>query len=303
MPQDPVTHDFDAATGIARITFDRPDVLNAIDLATARAFGAAVAAVTGFEGLRCIVLAGAGRAFIAGGDVASFGDEPAEIIDALLEALHPPLLALRACAAPVLAVVQGAAAGGGLSIALGADYLLASDKARFVIAYDRIGAAPDCGGTWFLARKLGRTRAFAMVLRGEALDAQAALEAGLVSEVVPQAELAGAADRIRPDAGLWPVQAADRQCIGRGARRATGGRAQGFPDRNDNQRLPGGRRCLPEQARAGVHGPLRRFTRSPLGASDRFRAGSGCHAASPPPRAPRTMQARQCRHAMPVPWR
>lgn len=189
MANAPVTHDFDATTGVARITFDRPDVLNAIDLATALAFGEAVSAVTGLAGLRCIVLAGAGRAFIAGGDVASFGEEPAAMVDALLEALHPPLLALRACAAPVVAVVQGAAAGGGLSIALGGDYLLASDRARFVIAYDRIGAAPDCGGTWFLARKTGRTRAFAMMLRGEALDAQAALEAGLVSEVVPHGEL------------------------------------------------------------------------------------------------------------------
>jgi 2-(1,2-epoxy-1,2-dihydrophenyl)acetyl-CoA isomerase len=207
MAQAPVTHDFDAATGIARITFNRPEVLNAIDLATAQAFGEAVAAVTGIEGLRCIVLGGAGRAFIAGGDVASFGDEPAIVVDALLEALHPPLLALRACAAPVLAVVQGAAAGGGLSIALGADYLLASDKARFVIAYDRIGAAPDCGGTWFLARKLGRTRALAMLLRGEALDAQAALEAGIASEIMPHAELEARAQALALRIASGPTQA------------------------------------------------------------------------------------------------
>lgn len=207
MSQRPVTHAFDAATGIARITFDRPDVLNAIDLATAQAFGAAVDAVAAREGVRCIVLAGAGRAFIAGGDVASFGEEPATIVDALLEALHPPLLALRDCAAPVLAVVQGAAAGGGLSIALGADYLLASDRARFVIAYDRIGAAPDCGGTWFLARKLGRTRAFAMMLRGEALDAQAALEAGIASEVVPHAELDARAQTLALRIASGPTRA------------------------------------------------------------------------------------------------
>ncbi len=207
MAQAPVTHDFDAATGIARITFNRPEVLNAIDLATAQAFREAVAVVTGLEGLRCIVLGGAGRAFIAGGDVASFGDEPASVVDALLEALHTPLLALRACAAPVLAVVQGAAAGGGLSIALGADYLLASDKARFVVAYDRIGAAPDCGGTWFLPRKLGRTRAFAMLLRGEALDAQAALDAGIVSEVVAHVELEGRAQALALRIASGPTQA------------------------------------------------------------------------------------------------
>ena len=207
MRQPPVTHVFDAATGIARITFDRPEVLNAIDLAMAQAFGGTVAAVTRLEGLRCIVLTGAGRAFIAGGDVASFGEEPAKVVDALLEALHPPLLALRFCAAPVLAVVQGAAAGGGLSIALGADYLLASDKARFVVSYDRIGAAPDCGGTWFLARKLGRTRALAMMLRGEALDAQAALDVGIVSEVVPHAELEARAQALALRIASGPTQA------------------------------------------------------------------------------------------------
>ena len=118
-------------------------MLNAIDIATARAFGEAVLRITQKENLRCIVLAGAGRAFVAGGDVASFQNEPAPVVHALLDALHPAVVALRACPAPVLAVVQGPAAGAGLSLVLAADYVLAGDKARFVIAYDRIGAPPD----------------------------------------------------------------------------------------------------------------------------------------------------------------
>ncbi len=207
MAEAPVTATFDAASGIARISFNRPDVLNAIDVATATAFREAVSSVVAQAGLRCIVLAGAGRAFVAGGDVASFGDEPAEIVDALLGALHPAILALRACPAPVLAVVQGPAAGAGLSIALSADILLASDKARFVIAYDRIGAPPDCGGTWFLPRKVGRGRAFAMMLLGQVLDAQAALAAGIVAEVVPQAELENRAGEIAARIAAGPTAA------------------------------------------------------------------------------------------------
>jgi len=185
----PVVDTFDRETGIAHITFNRPDVLNAIDIATAKAFRDAVLRITARDDLRCIVLAGAGRAFVAGGDVQSFQAEPAKVVDALLEALHPTVMALRTCPAPVLAVVQGSAAGAGLSLALAADYLLAGDKARFVIAYDRIGASPDCGGTWFLPRKVGRRTAFAMMLLSPVLDAGAALEAGIVSEVVPGEDL------------------------------------------------------------------------------------------------------------------
>lgn len=203
----PVTDTFDNATGIARIVFNRPEVLNAIDIATAQAFRDAVLRVTAIQDLRCIAISGAGRAFVAGGDVASFQAEPEKVVDALLQALHPAVLALRACPAPVLAVVQGAAAGAGLSLALAADYLLAGDKARFVIAYDRIGAPPDCGGTWFLPRKLGRGRAFAMMLLGPVLDASGALAAGIVSEVVPQEELEARADALARKIASGPTSA------------------------------------------------------------------------------------------------
>lgn len=203
----PVLDEFDAGTGIARVTFNRPEVLNAIDVPTAEAFRDSVARVTARPGLRCVVLSGAGRAFAAGGDVASFGAEPARVVAALLDALHPAILSLRACPAPVLAVVQGAAAGAGLSIVLGADVVVAGDRARFVVAYDRIGAAPDCGGTWFLPRKAGRTRAFAMMLLGQTLDAEAAREAGIVTEVVPAADLDRRAEEVARRVAAGPTAA------------------------------------------------------------------------------------------------
>jgi 2-(1,2-epoxy-1,2-dihydrophenyl)acetyl-CoA isomerase len=210
MSEPPITELFDAASGIARITFNRPEVLNALDVATAVAFREATERAVAHEGIRCIVLAGAGRAFVAGGDVASLAGDSAAVVNALLDALHPAILALRACPAPVLAVVQGAAAGAGLSLVLGADLVVAGEGARFLIAYDRIGASPDCGATWFLPRKVGRTRAFEMMLLGPVLDAEAARQAGIVSQVAPAADLERLADEIARRIASGPTRAYGR---------------------------------------------------------------------------------------------
>ena len=206
----PVIAAFDPVTGIGRLTFNRPEVLNAIDVPAALALRDGVQRLVAEPGLRCVVLAGAGRAFVAGGDIAAFAAEPARVVDELLEALHPAILALRATPAPVLAVVQGAAAGAGLSLVLGADLVVAGDRARFVIAYDRVGASPDCGGTWFLPRKVGRTRAFEMMLLGQVLSAEAAHAAGIVSLVVPAAELEQRADELARRIAAGPTAAYGR---------------------------------------------------------------------------------------------
>lgn len=178
--------------GIARISFNRPEVLNAIDVATAEAFLRAARTVTSDASVRCIVISGEGKAFVAGGDIASFADDidkAGAVVDTLLDAIHPAILALRSSPAPVIAAVRGAAAGAGLSIALSADLVIASEDARFLIAYDRIGASPDCGGTWFLPRRIGRGRAFELMLLGSMVDASTARDYGLVNEVVTAAEL------------------------------------------------------------------------------------------------------------------
>ncbi len=188
----PVSRVIDAASGVATIRFDRPDVLNAIDLATARAFRAAVEAVTADPSVRCIVLTGAGRCFVAGGDLGAIGadlDAAANVVDGLLDALHPALTALRRAPAPVVAVVRGAAAGAGFSLVLAADVVVAGESAVFQIAYDKVGATPDCGGTWFLERKVGRTRAFELMLTGRRLSAAEAVALGVVTEMVADADL------------------------------------------------------------------------------------------------------------------
>lgn len=182
-----VTAGFDPATGIGRITFNRPDVLNALNVAMARDFLAAVQDVTGRQGLRCIILSGAGRAFVAGGDVASFAggaEKAGPVVDALLDALNPAIAALRTADAPVVASVRGAAAGAGLSLMMAADLVVAAEGSRFLMAYDRLGTSPDCGATWFAPRLLGRARTMELILLGTTLDAAQALSWGLVNEVV-----------------------------------------------------------------------------------------------------------------------
>ena len=188
-----VLSEFDSASGIGRLTLNRPDVLNALDVPMARALLAAVRELTTQPGLRVIVLSGAGRAFAAGGDVASFttnGIENApQVIHGLLDALNPAIVALRRHPAPVITAVRGAAAGAGLALALSGDLVVVEEGARFVVAYDRLGASPDCGLSWFLPKRVGRGVAFQMMLTGRNLDAAGALEIGLADRVAAKGTL------------------------------------------------------------------------------------------------------------------
>ncbi len=182
----------DTQTGIARIVLNRPEVLNAVDVAMAQAIAAAIEDVAGRKGVRAIVIAATGRAFVAGGDISAFGSDPAtspDIVNAILDAMHPAIVRLREQDAPVIASVRGAAAGAGLSLALAADLVVAEEGTKFVIAYDKIGVSPDCGGTWFLTRKVGAALAAEMMILSRTLDAAEAKAAGIVNFVVPQGEL------------------------------------------------------------------------------------------------------------------
>lgn len=206
-----VLTEFDATTGIGRLTLNRPDVLNALDVPTARAFLAAVRLLTAKPGLRVIVLSGAGRSFAAGGDVGSFTaggiERAAEVIHHLLDALNPAILALRQTPAPVITAVRGAAAGAGLSLAISGDLVVAEDRARFVIAYDRIGAPPDCGLSWFLPRRVGRGLAFEMMLTSRCLTAAEALAHHLVDFTASEAEFAGVVNDLAIRVAAGPTRA------------------------------------------------------------------------------------------------
>ena len=198
----------DAVRGIATITVNRPEVLNAIDVPTAQAIRDAVRAVP--ADARCIVLRGAGRAFVAGGDLSRFAedfDRAGQVVHSLLDSLHEAILALAAHRAPVLASVHGAVAGAGLSLMAGCDLVIAAEGTRFLVAYDRIGAAPDCGGTWQLPRLLGRRRANEFMLLGEQWDAATAEARGLINRVVPADQLAAETDQLAAKLASGPTGA------------------------------------------------------------------------------------------------
>lgn len=202
---------FDGATGIGRLTLNRPEVLNAVDVPMARAFLAAVRDLTGRPGLRVIVLSGVGRAFAAGGDVASFTADGIAaapgVIQDLLDALNPAILALRQTPAPVIAAVRGAAAGAGLALAIAGDLVVAEERARFMIAYDRIGASPDCGLSWFLPRRVGRGMAFEMMLTSRSLTAAEALAVRLIDRSAPEPEFDAVVNDLALRVARGPTQA------------------------------------------------------------------------------------------------
>ena len=179
---------FSVENGIARLRFNRPASLNAIDAATARALYAIVDALGERSDVRVIVMSGEGPAFMAGGDLASFyQDKPqaARTADAIIVPLNAALLKLAALPQPIIASVHGAVAGAGVSIALACDLCIAAHGTQFNLAYSRIAATPDAGCTWNLARVVGPRKALELALLAEPFSAEEALRLGIASRVVP----------------------------------------------------------------------------------------------------------------------
>lgn len=183
--------DSERSGDVLTVTLNRPDVLNALDGATHRHLRVALKEAADPE-VRAVVLTGAGRGFCVGQDLAEFGAET-DIGEHLRTHYHPNIRALRALDKPVLAAVNGPAAGAGLSLACACDVRIAADSASFVPAFVSIGLVPDSGGSFFLSRLLGPARAFEWMSSGRKLGADEALAWGLVSEVVPANELHGRA--------------------------------------------------------------------------------------------------------------
>lgn len=208
--ENPVLSSFDPDTGIARIIFNRPSVFNALDVATAAAFERCVTDLARQGGVRVVVMTGAGPAFMAGGDIAAMAsdlDQADRVLRQLLTHMHPALLTLRQMDAPIVAAVNGVAAGAGLSLVLGADYVVATRSARLVLAYDKLGVPPDCAGTWFLSRKVGRARAFEMMLLGAAMSAEDAARAGIVNLVAEDEDFAASVERVLRQIASGPTRA------------------------------------------------------------------------------------------------
>jgi 2-(1,2-epoxy-1,2-dihydrophenyl)acetyl-CoA isomerase len=192
---------------VLTLTLNRPDVLNALDAATHKALAAALKEARA-DDVRAVVLTGAGRGFCVGQDLTELREDRADPIGARLRGnYHPNIKAIRALEKPVIAAVNGAAAGAGLSLACACDLRIASDQATFVPAFVNIGLVPDSGGTFFVTRLVGQARAFEWLCSGRRLTAAEAKEWGVVSEVVDGDALAARAAELATELAALPTRA------------------------------------------------------------------------------------------------
>ena len=191
---------------VLTITLNRPDVLNAFNAAMHEALAAALKEARD-PGVRAVVITGAGRGFCVGQDLTEFREAPGDIGERLRGNYHPNVLAIRALEKPVIAAVNGPAAGAGLSFACACDLRVAADTASFVPAFVNIGLVPDSGGTFFVRRLLGPARAFEWLCSGRKLSAAEAHAWSLVAEVVEAGQLAARAGTIAAELAALPTRA------------------------------------------------------------------------------------------------
>jgi 2-(1,2-epoxy-1,2-dihydrophenyl)acetyl-CoA isomerase len=180
---------------VLTITLNRPEAYNAFTASMHESLHAALEEAAAEE-VRAVVITGAGRGFCAGQDVREFGTLDRSIGEALEATYHPNVRAIRALEKPVIAAVNGAAAGAGLSLACVCDYRIAADDAAFVPGFIGIGLVPDSGGSYFIARLLGPARAFAWMTSNRRLTAAEAQAWGLVDEVVEAEALLSRANEL-----------------------------------------------------------------------------------------------------------
>src|SRR3954452_22201338 len=191
---------------VLTITLNRPDVLNAFNGAMHKALSAALKEARD-DDVRAVVITGTGRGFCVGQDLTEFRDASGDIGDRLRSTYHPNILAIRALEKPVIAAVNGAAAGAGMSFACACDIRIASDAAVFVPAFVNIGLVPDSGGTFFVTRLLGYARAFEWLCSGRRLSAAEAHASRLVSKVVEAEALAARAAEVAATLAALPTRA------------------------------------------------------------------------------------------------
>jgi 2-(1,2-epoxy-1,2-dihydrophenyl)acetyl-CoA isomerase len=195
---------------VATITLNRPEAYNALDLGLGRDLFHATLEVDEDPDVRCVVITGAGKAFCAGGNVKDFADNLPRIgilVKELTTYLHGAVSRLARSPKPVIMAVNGVAAGGGLSFALSGDVVIAAESARFTMAYSKIAATPDGSSSYFLPRLIGLRRTLELYLTNRVLSAREALEWGLVTRVVPDAELSSAVDALARELAAGPTLA------------------------------------------------------------------------------------------------
>ena len=184
---------------VARITFNRPDAANALDMEMGRELMHAAIRASEDAAVRAVILTGAGKMFSGGGDLKSFAAQEDRLPGHLKEValyLHAAISRFVRMDAPVIAAVNGSAGGAGMSLCLFADLALAAESAKFTLAYTRAGLSPDGGSTYFLPRIVGVRRALELALTNRVLTAREAMDWGIVNKVVADAQLQAEADAL-----------------------------------------------------------------------------------------------------------
>lgn len=201
---------YTADAGVATITLNRPDSLNALNRAMHAELRQAIDRAAADDGIRCVILTGAGRGFCSGADLVdtTILDGGVPDLSKTLDTTYNPLIrALRDLPKPIVAAVNGVAAGAGANIALACDLVIAARSAVFIQAFCKIGLMPDAGGTWFLPRQVGRARAAALALLGDKLAAEQAESWGLIWKTVDDAMLMEEATKLGRHLATQPTKA------------------------------------------------------------------------------------------------
>jgi 2-(1,2-epoxy-1,2-dihydrophenyl)acetyl-CoA isomerase len=203
------TIEFAVEAGIARLTLNRPDRLNSFNTQMHGELRAALAALQADSRARVLVLSGNGRGFCAGQDlsdpaVAADGDA-ADLGESIENNYRPLVLALRALPMPVIAAVNGVAAGAGANIALACDIVIAAQSASFIQAFCKLGLVPDSGGTWFLPRLIGNARALGLAMLGDKLSATQAEAWGLIWRCVEDSQFKSVVDELARQLAAAPT--------------------------------------------------------------------------------------------------
>lgn len=201
---------FDVAEGVATITINRPAAANAIDAVCAKEFFHAAALCDDDPAVRAVVLTGAGKMFCAGGDLGAFAEAEGQarsLLKQIAGYLHMGLSRLCRCPAPVVGAINGTAAGAGFSLVMATDLAIAARSAVFTMAYTRAGLSPDGGSTYFMPRKIGDRRTRELMLTNRVLNAEEALEWGIVTEVVDDDQVVASATKLARELAAGPTLA------------------------------------------------------------------------------------------------
>ena len=204
------TIQFELADGIGRLTLNRPDRLNSFNVQMHDEVRSVLERVRSDSQCRVLVLTGAGRGFCAGQDLGDRAVAPGASAPDLGESIElrykPLILALRSLPKPVIAAVNGVAAGAGANIALACDLVIAAKSASFIQSFSKLGLVPDSGGTWTLPRLVGPARAIGLAFLGEKLSAEQAAAWGLIWRCVEDAELASTVDQLARQLAIAPTR-------------------------------------------------------------------------------------------------